>query len=227
MNADLASVGTIEGTHLDPDVLLLEPLALDDGLPDAAGAVDDDVRASRALERGEDEAETQPPGAEVHVELVCWGRREGWGDRGCVRQIRRVRGGVPGARARRGSHAPSGDLKTDARGLTSEMKFIIALRGSFRGTLPPSSAASLPLGSLLVRARLSVFRARPGVPFPARQRTGTTAWRARAEETFIGRFNRTSYASKVPPVRVVRGSCRPTAASVVVPIANAPRGRDV
>jgi hypothetical protein len=26
---------------------------------------------------------------------------------------------------------------------------------------------------------------------------------------------------------VVRGSCRPTAASVVVPIANAPRGRDV
>ena len=64
------------GTNLHTDVLLRLLLSVDDGLPHRAGAVEDDVRRLRVLQRGEDQAETQPAGAEVHVKLVCWrGRR--------------------------------------------------------------------------------------------------------------------------------------------------------
>ena len=55
-------------------------------------------------------------------------------------------------------YAPSGDLNTLARGLTSEMKLIIADKGSDI-SCPPSCFAVSSLGSLEVRARRTRLKA--------------------------------------------------------------------
>ena len=83
---------------------------------------------------------------------------------------------------------PSGDLKTDARGLTSEMKFIIALSGSFSCDLLPSAAgeASDPEGSLLVKANRAIFLvAFRGPCLPARARTVRAGERQRTVAGFM------------------------------------------
>jgi hypothetical protein len=70
--------------------------------------------------------------------------------------------------------APSGDLNTEARGLTSEMKFIIALRGSLIEVLSLSGFEGVSLGSFEVSARRTRFRARVlGRPPPAAQRAAS------------------------------------------------------
>ena len=56
--------------------------------------------------------------------------------------------------------APSGDLNTEARGLTSEMKFIIALSGSLIEVFSLSCFEGVSLGSFEVSARRTRFRAR-------------------------------------------------------------------
>ena len=70
--------------------------------------------------------------------------------------------------------APSGDLNTEARGLTPEMKFIIALRGSLIEVLSLSGFEGVSLGSFEVSARRTRFRARVlGRPPPAAQRAAS------------------------------------------------------
>ena len=90
--------------------------------------------------------------------------------------------------SRRSRDVPSGDLKTDARGLTSEMKFIIALSGSFSCDLLPSAAgeASDPEGSLLVKANRAIFLvAFRGPCLPARARTVRAGERQRTVAGFM------------------------------------------
>ena len=140
----------VRKSHLHGDVLLGLLLSGDDRVPDLGGSVHDDVRRATALERGQHEPEPEPSRAEVHVKLVCWER--GWGG-ACVSyyfaRVRR-RGCFRGAR-----DAPSGDLNTEASGLTSEMKFIMELNGS---PLAPTPAAPSSVGCLLLSAlRTSVL----------------------------------------------------------------------
>ena len=140
----------VRKSHLHGDVLLGLLLSGDDRMPDLGGSVHDDVRRATALERGQHEPEPEPSRAEVHVKLVCWER--GWGG-ACVSyyfaRVRR-RGCFRGAR-----DAPSGDLNTEASGLTSEMKFIMELNGS---PLAPTPAAPSSVGCLLLSAlRTSVL----------------------------------------------------------------------
>ena len=81
--------------------------------------------------------------------------------------------------------APSGDLNTDAKGLTPEMKFIIALRGSLMGPLS-SSLDAASLGSFEVSARRTSFIARErGRPPPAAQRAAS-AGETEAERAAVG-----------------------------------------
>lgn len=70
--------------------------------------------------------------------------------------------------------APSGDLNTEARGLTSEMKFIIALSGSLIEVFSLSCFEGVSLGSFEVSARRTRFKARVlGRPPPAAQRAAS------------------------------------------------------
>ena len=89
--------------------------------------------------------------------------------------------------------APSGDLNTEARGLTSEMKFIIALSGSLIEVFSLSCFEGVSLGSFDVSARRTRFKARVlGRPPPAAQRAAsageTEGERAAAESDIVYLF---------------------------------------
>ena len=99
--------------------------------------------------------------------------------------------------------APSGDLNTEARGLTSEMKFIIALSGSLIEDFSFSCFGDVSLGSFDVSARRTRFRARVlGRPPPAAQRAAsageTEGERAAAESDIVYLF-----VSCIKQIRVV------------------------
>lgn len=144
-------------------MLLRLLLALDDRRPHRARAVHHDVRAPRRLQRGDDQTETEPARAEVHVELVC-GRARDAGDGGREHVLRPASffEASAGARKDRDADAPLGDLNTLASGFISEMKFIIALSGSDISERPSSSTDLLGFFDVSAKALTrSAFRALP------------------------------------------------------------------